>query len=117
MNLFGDGSPKKRKASNEAHKLAPYFDAIARLVGPVAVAASRGRVARIAAAMLAAGVVPADLDRLPAVIRANAPYMKSLDLSALQTCWPWLVEPPTRLKATPADWRSLSLDEAGQPPV
>lgn len=119
LSLFGDDgpSPKRSKPAIASHPLRPWFDAIAELVGPLAVKQAGGRVAKIAAAMVAAGVAPEELRHLPEVIRVHAPYMTSLDLSAVQRCWVWLREPPRGVQPTPNQWRELSLNPDGTPPV
>lgn len=117
--LFGaDGpAPKRIRKANESHPLRPWFEAIEALVGVLAVKAAGGRVARIARQIADAGVTPEELRRLPLVVAACAPYMTCLDLAAVQRCWPWLREPPRQVRPSPADWRQMSLNPDGSPPV
>lgn len=118
LSLFGaDGPAPRKKKANESHPLRPYFEALERLVGPLAVKAAGGRVARLAKEMSEAGIRPEELARLPAVVAACAPYMTTLDLSAVQRCWTWLREPPRVVRPTPAQWRQMALKPDGSPPV
>lgn len=92
-SLFDAAAPAPKKPAR-ANPLGPWFDAIAGVVGPTAVKAANGRVARIAKGMRDAGVAPERVADLGAVVRRYAPWRKTIDLGTVQACWPWLVEPP-----------------------
>jgi len=94
VSLFGEAAPPAR-VERAPHPLAPWYDAIADLIGATAAKASAGRVLKIAKAMKDAGIAPDDVRaNLFDVVRRYSPWRKVVDLTAVQCCWPWLKEPP-----------------------
>lgn len=73
----------------------PLFDVIAEFVGPVAAKQSSGRVAKLAHAMLGAGLTPERLAaELPAVWQKYYGWRKVLDLDTITVSWPCILNPP-----------------------
>ncbi len=94
-SLFGGSiAPAGRPAARPAHPLAPWFEAIAGVIGRTAAVSSAGRVLKIAKAMKLAGLHPSTVPRIVDVVARYAAWRKTVDLSAVQECWPWLIEPP-----------------------
>lgn len=93
-SLFGANVEAKPARPQRPNPLAPWFDAIAAIVGKTAVGAARSRVGRIAKNMRDAGLTPDRLADLPDVIRRYASWRSTLDLNTVQACWSWLIDPP-----------------------
>lgn len=122
-SLFGGGGelvPARKRKANAGHKFAPYFDAIGAAIGPIAVRQSAGRVSKVAKAMYEAGLEPHQVKDVVAAIRKWAPWRKVIDLSAIQSCWPWVIEPPTEANARPdplALMDAATAANGGTPPL
>lgn len=82
------------QTEKKPHPLAPWFAAIAAVIGETAAKASGGRVARIAKQMQQAGLPAERVGEVVGVVREHWPNKKYVDLSTLQTYWPYILEAP-----------------------
>jgi hypothetical protein len=86
---------KPKQLRDAPNPLAPWFDAVVEVIGKATAYANRGRVASICKDMKAAGVDPATFaERYRAAMARYAGWRLAADISAVQTCWGWAVEPP-----------------------
>lgn len=119
-SLFGDDKRLAKKKEKKPHPFAPYFAAIAEIIGPITVRQATGRVSKIAKQMRDAGLTPDRVREITEVVARWAPWRKIIDLGTLQMCWPWILEPPLEVSARPD---SLALMDAaikangGEPPL
>lgn len=114
LDLWGKTEERKPVKVRPANPLDPWWEAIASLIGTTSAKAAGGRVAKIAAAMKAADVTPEEVRRdLPGIIRRYAGWRRVIDITAVQSCWGWIKDPPKEVKPDAGTEAAAALGRSG----